>query len=84
MSRARSKKKARSNEQLHERRTRGKELQALRELPNCSAGCGKRAYPNEHAAMGVMARQKGEHRVYYCEAGESWHVTSKPNRRRPT
>ncbi|MFA9270686.1 MAG: hypothetical protein ACEQSX_08005 [Baekduiaceae bacterium] len=76
MSRARGQKASRSNAQRRQRTTRGKELQELRQLPQCSAGCGKRAYPNEHAAMGVMARQKGEARVYYCEPGESWHVTS--------
>ena len=76
----RRQKKARSNAQLKGRRTRGKELHELRQLPQCSAGCGKRAYPNEMSAMGVMARQKGEHRVYYCEAGESWHVTSRRKR----
>lgn len=79
----RRQKRARSNAQRRGRVIRGKELQALRELPNCPAGCGKRAYPNEHAAMGVMARQKGEHRVYYCDkGGECWHVTSSPKRRR--
>lgn len=81
MSRARRQKKARSNRQLHDRVQRGKALQELRQLPNCKAGCGKRAYPNEHSAMGVMARQKGESRVYYCEAGECWHVTGARKRR---
>lgn len=55
----------------------------FKDFPKCPAGCGKYAYPTEHQASQAAVTQRGG-RVYWCERGSCWHLTSKKHRRLTT